>query len=349
MSDPRPQNPLLILQSSLAQSSLPLLRTLISTASRPQTRTLLFCLLHPPSTLFNVKHVEDDRIRAYDFTACAPGYYECHTDVREEMLTALKDAPSGPLSVVIDSVDTLHADIDSTSRTYHFVRDLFSLIRSRQSPSRLTLHILAPSPLLPLLVSPALSSPLTQVIAHPPALLTHIASAYLTPPPPASPSPKFWGVFLPVSERSGESAKLVYGRDGDGSGSPDGEIVLEVLVRKRGVERVLEGWARGQPCDLAALHSLKSVWGRKAPAEDAPPDPTQNVSFNLNLTPAQLASRAQVPLPYAHEGMLTYPSTCAQLTFLSGKPIEKPSGAIFYDPDSADDIDDDDPDEDLDI
>jgi elongator complex protein 5 len=58
-----------------------------------------------------------------------------------------------------------------------------------------------------------------------------------------------------------------------------------------------------------------------------------------------------VPLPYAHEGQLS-------LLFLSashverdrkGKSIINVRGAIFYDPDSADDIDDDDPDEDLDI
>lgn len=67
------------------------------------------------------------------------------------------------------------------------------------------------------------------------------------------------------------------------------------------------------------------------------PDPTQNLSFNLSLTDEQQRSRAQVPLPYAHEG----------------NPPEKvnvPSpAAILYDPDSADDLDDDDPDEDLDI
>jgi len=59
-----------------------------------------------------------------------------------------------------------------------------------------------------------------------------------------------------------------------------------------------------------------------------------------------------VPLPYAHEGQLSL------LLFLSanhvererkGKSIINVPGAIFYDPDSADDIDDDDPDEDLDI
>jgi len=40
-----------------------------------------------------------------------------------------------------------------------------------------------------------------------------------------------------------------------------------------------------------------------------------------------------VPLPYAHKG----------------DSEKDASGAILYDPDSADDIDDDDPDEDLDI
>src|SRR6266567_447956 len=34
----------------------------------------------------------------------------------------------------------------------------------------------------------------------------------------------------------------------------------------------------------------------------ATPDPTQNLPFNLSLTSSQQKSRAQVPLPYAHEG-----------------------------------------------
>jgi hypothetical protein len=38
----------------------------------------------------------------------------------------------------------------------------------------------------------------------------------------------------------------------------------------------------------------------------AAPDPTQNLSFNLNLTPSQQESRARVPLPYVHEGEHLY-------------------------------------------
>ncbi len=91
------------------------------------------------------------------------------------------------------------------------------------------------------------------------------------------------------------------------------------------------------------------------------PDPTKNVSFNLNLTPEQQQSRAQVPLPYAHDGafisrlliLLRVPLNPAWSTGVSqtnmGTPSAIPEGSILYDPDSADDIDDDDPDEDLDI
>jgi elongator complex protein 5 len=53
-----------------------------------------------------------------------------------------------------------------------------------------------------------------------------------------------------------------------------------------------------------------------------------------------------VPLPYAHKGMLM--SNYRRLILTSDSEKES-SGAILYDPDSADDIDDDDPDEDLDI
>lgn len=31
-------------------------------------------------------------------------------------------------------------------------------------------------------------------------------------------------------------------------------------------------------------------------------DPTKNLTFNLNLTETQQASRSQVPLPYEHDG-----------------------------------------------
>jgi elongator complex protein 5 len=55
-----------------------------------------------------------------------------------------------------------------------------------------------------------------------------------------------------------------------------------------------------------------------------------------------------VPLPYTHEGRFHPSILHVILMRTSGKPVTT-AGAILYDPDSADDIDDDDPDEDLDI
>lgn len=82
-------------------------------------------------------------------------------------------------------------------------------------------------------------------------------------------------------------------------------------------------------------------------------DPTQNIPFNLSLTASQQESRARVPLPYAHEGKLLNRKDLDMPDIYPGQPTDRSPGdklgAILYDPDSADDIDDDDPDEDLDI
>lgn len=89
------------------------------------------------------------------------------------------------------------------------------------------------------------------------------------PPPPVSPLPKFWGVFLPLSERVHDTERLVFGSGGAGSGNLT-EFVVELIVREgagrnRGVERVLEGWStalRG-PCELNALEALKPLTEKK--------------------------------------------------------------------------------------
>ncbi|GBE78276.1 hypothetical protein SCP_0111590 [Sparassis crispa] len=333
------RQPFVLLQSSIAQSCLPVLSYITNQAALGSGTTLLFCFLYPPLAFADQPH---EQLRVFDWTEHIPGYSEDTFEARAEILSALRSAPQGLLSVIIDSVDTLLSDVGSLAKTHLFLSEIYATIRARSSPSRLVLHVLGPSPIIPILTQTKFSPTLAHITAHPSVLLTHIASEYLTPPPPASPPEKFWRVFLPIAERYYESEKLVFGQDGEGCGGRD--FVVEVLVRgadgsgrRRGVERVLEGWADSRSCDLTGLESLKSLWTRKA-AEESGPDPTQNLSFNLNLTPQQQHSRAQVPLPYAHEG----------------KPSEHTAmlvtqGAILYDPDSADDIDDDDPDEDLDI
>ncbi|KAI0669950.1 hypothetical protein C8Q78DRAFT_992363 [Trametes maxima] len=356
ISQPPRNQHLLLLQSTSAQSCLPILRAIASKASeRAHETTLLFNLLYPPSALLDASRAASDNVIVVDRTSCVPGYDEdasskddAAASLRSVILGPALAVPAGPVSIIIDSVDTLLSDMGSISETTRLLSELLAIARARGGTSRLILHVLAPSPLLPILTQTRFSPTLTHILAHPTALLTHLAAAYLTPPPPLAPPEKFWGVFIPVSNRHYEAEKLVFGSAGEGSGLP--EFAVEVLVRgggsagdgvsgrRRGVERVLEGWSAsmGGLCELRKLESLRPLWSKKMPVEtQSAPDPTQNLSFNLNLTPEQQRSRAQVPLPYAHEG----------------KPTEQAHApaAILYDPDSADDLDDDDPDEDLDI
>ncbi|KAF5390222.1 hypothetical protein D9757_002880 [Collybiopsis confluens] len=248
-----------------------------------------------------------------------------------------------PIEVAMDSVDTLFEDSGSTLETIQFLKALVTAISSRPKPSRLILHICSPSKILPLIVSTSFSPSITHLIAHPPVLITHLAEEYMTPPPPLSPDVKFWGLFIPISERNRDTESLIFGPGGDGSGGHS-EMVVEAIVRggqdvsgrRKAAERFLEGWDLDQsrPVPLSQLRTLASIWKRKVVTEEAAPHSAQDILFNLHLTPSQQESRAQVPLPYAHQGhIFTQPA----------------AGAILYDPDSADDIDDDDPDEDLDI
>ncbi|THV04893.1 hypothetical protein K435DRAFT_648360 [Dendrothele bispora CBS 962.96] len=339
LESPGSKQHLLLLQSSVAQSSLSLIRHVIKTNSSRGRRTLLFSFLYESENLVNKNAAQN--VDVHNYLDRVPGYVDESSELGSKMLSTIKEVDTESLDVIIDCVDTLVENLGTISETYRFLNSILVYLSSRSKHSRLILHICAPSPILPLLVSTSFSPSLTQCIAHPPALLLHLAKEYLTYPPPQTPEAKFWGVFLPITERIRDSEQLVYGPEGEGSGSL-GDVIIEIIIRggsdysgrRKATERHLEGWQVPQSTavPLEQLDSLNSLW-RRTVVTEANPDPTQNVSFNLQLTPSQQESRARVPLPYAHEG----------------QTIQLQQGSILYDPDSADDIDDDDPDEDLDI
>jgi len=72
------RHPLLVLQSSIAQTSLPILRHLLS--HEPSCKTLLFSFLYPPSSLVDTK--ESDSLEVYDWIDRVPGYSE-HNSLTE--------------------------------------------------------------------------------------------------------------------------------------------------------------------------------------------------------------------------------------------------------------------------
>ncbi|XP_022090112.1 elongator complex protein 5-like [Acanthaster planci] len=71
------------------------------------------------------------------------------------------------------------------------------------------------------------------------------------------------------------------------------------------------------------------------------PDPTANLTFNLTLKDSERKAKDSVVLPYT------------KVQQRHGHPVKigssEQSGKIFYEPDEADDFDDEDPDDDLDI
>ena len=179
-----------------------------------------------------------------------------------------------PITVVIDSLETLLSDLGSASATV----ELLKRVRKRQN-TNLILHLVQSHEIKDLvahLSQTSFSPSLVLYTAYPASLLLHISTDYLTPPPPLSPEPKFWSVFLPISERQHDIDAIVYGGGGSGSHVTE-EFVVETIVRggqngsrrRRAVERNLRGWKPPNGfCELKDLAQLGGLWGtNKFPAE----------------------------------------------------------------------------------
>jgi len=177
-------------------------------------------------------------------------------------------------TVVIDSLETLLSDMGSVSS----VVTLLKKARKRQN-TNLILHVVQShesKDLVAHLCQTSFSPSLVLHTAYPASLLLHISTNYMTPPPPLSPEPKFWAVFLPISERQHDIDAIVYGGEGSGSHVTE-EFVVETIVRggqngsrkRRAVERNLRGWKSPNGfCELKDLAQLGGLWGsNKIPLE----------------------------------------------------------------------------------
>jgi len=92
----RPHFPFVVLESSLVQSCLPVLRAFVN-GGDAATHVLLFSLLYQPSTLAGVPR---EGLCVVDRTAEVPGYSETSTDLAEVILNRVKQGTT---------YDTLHA------------------------------------------------------------------------------------------------------------------------------------------------------------------------------------------------------------------------------------------------
>lgn len=90
---------------------------------------------------------------------------------------------------------------------------------------------------------------------------------------------KFWSIFIPFSERTHEVERLSFGPGGEGTGCSH-EMIIEIVIRgtstqsrKRGIERMLEGWnsIKNLPCAISDLQDLKTLFIQKQAAEACTP------------------------------------------------------------------------------
>lgn len=75
--------PLVILQSSLAQSSLPILRHVVNNDPKASFN-LLFCLLYPPSSLAD--NISSDTLEIHDWLGHVPGYCDVSSMPSSDLL-----------------------------------------------------------------------------------------------------------------------------------------------------------------------------------------------------------------------------------------------------------------------
>ena len=82
---------LLLLQSSTAQTCIPVLRAVLQHAiERARETTVLFCFFYPPSSLLGPSRVPSDRVHVVDKTANVPGYDDADDKSEADRITALK-------------------------------------------------------------------------------------------------------------------------------------------------------------------------------------------------------------------------------------------------------------------
>lgn len=82
--------PLILLQSSAAQSSLPLLQKFIENSKAFTGRSLLFCLLYSPHSVGDGLGLTGENLDVFDCTRNIPGYNNPEADSRKEIRNAVR-------------------------------------------------------------------------------------------------------------------------------------------------------------------------------------------------------------------------------------------------------------------
>jgi elongator complex protein 5 len=83
------QHPFVFLESSVAQSSLPVFKAIVN-HDDPKSLVLLFCFLYPPSSIVdNPTRLQSVRLQVFDRTSSIPGYSKTGDNITEFMNEAV--------------------------------------------------------------------------------------------------------------------------------------------------------------------------------------------------------------------------------------------------------------------
>lgn len=93
VSESRPWHPLLLVQSSAAQSGLPILRKIVESSEHT---TLLFCLLYLPSNFVEKTASQGGKTEVFNYLGNVPGYNNSYSDLREDISTAVRSGKRPP-------------------------------------------------------------------------------------------------------------------------------------------------------------------------------------------------------------------------------------------------------------
>ncbi|WVQ68153.1 uncharacterized protein L199_006359 [Kwoniella botswanensis] len=314
-----PHQSLCVISDSISFSGLNIFKETLARGIRRGEETTLISILHPPEIL--LPSSTSSKINVIDLSNSINGYGEEPTSIESIKEKILSTYTSG--QIFIDALDILSEDY-SASKVLSLLKNILSVIKKAKAPSRLILLLPPSSTIYHSLITPSFHSTLTLITPHSPHLVEHLSKSYLSPIS-SIPSPNLWMILENTTKRSthqdmalkASSEKIEFDPCWTQSlGGPT--AIVQVLVRKptggiKGISRSLEGLKFNDEekefrvVDLDQLVDL-NPFSKPLTASVSGGDKTINthseldLPFNLSLTNEQRNKRAQVPLPYAHEG-----------------------------------------------
>ncbi|WWC71698.1 uncharacterized protein I206_105656 [Kwoniella pini CBS 10737] len=319
-----PHQSLCVINDGLAFSGLNIYKDILSRGIRRGEEITLISILHPPETLLPIgsTSTSSSKIRIIDLSNSISGYDSVETidSIKDKILSTYTSG-----QIFIDALDILAEDY-SPSKVISLVRNLLNTIKKAKAPSRLVLLLPPKSTLYNTIIPPTFNPTLTLITAHPPKLIEHLSKLYLSPIS-TIPSPNLW-MILENSIKRSINDDLSFKSDSssifefDPNWYINSNAIIQVLIRKsiggiKGISRSLEGIKLLEIGDnddkqikIVELDELLNLNPFNKPSIELGESKDKQINnhseldlpFNLNLTDEQKKKRAQVPLPYAHEG-----------------------------------------------